>query len=292
MTVNKDYAAELHVDQKDAGDSRILGLGSYIGGQLWVDDASHGQRGRIADIRGRWLGFDGNLPHKVLPFSGRRYTLVYFSKLRGWSVGHNPQSPHAKLLVELGFPLPTTPPRIKELLRSEQRLYRARPVAARLSKEDVGSQMEDSCELCLGSLPLLPSDRPARLALPRKVLCNGRTARKSTLPVPVTPKRRKLSSSKWNERTPSPPPRPVVPTRMHKSDEKLDEVCDSDDERPTIGHGGKTHSRGPREAATQSRLLWLVVQGAWDERQVAGAWSSHDLHLPGSKEPSWSLMLT
>ena len=124
IQVNKDYAAELHVDKKDAGDSRIIGLGSYTGGQLWVDDGSHGGLGRVANVKARWLGFDGNLPHKVLPFEGRRYTLVFFSKIRGWSVGLK-DTHHAKLLRELGFPLPDTQPSVKSLMPSSALLQRA-----------------------------------------------------------------------------------------------------------------------------------------------------------------------
>ena len=126
IQVNKDYAAELHVDKKDAGDSRIIGLGPYLGGQLWVDDGSNGGKGRVANIKEKWLGFDGNLPHKVLPFQGRRYTLVFFSKLRGWSVGLTPDSKHAKVLLDLGFPLPVKQPNVKSLMHSSDLLVRAR----------------------------------------------------------------------------------------------------------------------------------------------------------------------
>lgn len=126
IQVNKDYAAELHVDKKDAGDSRIIGLGPYRGGQLWVDDGSHGGKGRVANVKGRWLGFDGNLPHKVLPFTGRRYTLVFFSKLRGWNVGLDPCSKHGKMLRDLGFPLPMREPTVKNLMHSSELLLRAK----------------------------------------------------------------------------------------------------------------------------------------------------------------------
>eukprot|EP00931_Biecheleriopsis_adriatica_P010486 TRINITY_DN11155_c0_g1_i1.p1 TRINITY_DN11155_c0_g1~~TRINITY_DN11155_c0_g1_i1.p1 ORF type:complete len:371 (-),score=51.23 TRINITY_DN11155_c0_g1_i1:22-1134(-) len=125
IQVNKDYAAELHVDKYDAGDSRIIGLGDYTGGQLWVDDGGHGGRGRVANLHGRWLGFDGNLPHKVLPFKGRRYTLVYFSKIRGCDVGAT-SSEHARFLLDLGFPLPQQAPRCLQYPSGEERLRVAR----------------------------------------------------------------------------------------------------------------------------------------------------------------------
>ena len=125
IQVNKDYAAELHVDKKDAGDSRIIGLGPYCGGQLWVDDGSNGGKGRVANLKGQWLGFDGNLPHKVLPFAGRRYTLVFFSKIRGWNVGLEPSSDHARVLLDLGFPLPVEQPNLKTLMHGSELLLRA-----------------------------------------------------------------------------------------------------------------------------------------------------------------------
>ena len=75
-------------------------------------------------MKGRWLGFDGNLPHKVLPFTGRRYTLVFFSKLRGWNVG--PCSKHGKMLRDLGFPLPVREPTVKNLMHSSELLLRAK----------------------------------------------------------------------------------------------------------------------------------------------------------------------
>ena len=216
IQVNKDYAAELHVDKKDAGDSRIIGLGPYRGGQLWVDDGSHAGKGRVADIRGRWLGFDGNLPHKVLPFEGRRYTLVFFSKLRGWSVGLQPESPHATALFSLGFPLPTRQPHLKDFLPGEERLKRARARyedfcahtlrrggAGKRVRLEVGSQareMSTASPMCklkpsgdasfaqlgLGSLPLLPADCLARLGICNKKVCCDMMGE------PCTPKRRRL----------------------------------------------------------------------------------------------------
>lgn len=126
IQVNKDYAAALHVDRNDAGDSRIIGLGDYVGGQLWLDDGSHGGCGRVADLRDQWLGFDGNLPHKVLPFSGRRYTIVFFSRLRGGDVGARPETPEAQQLHMLGFPLPPKMPTCRTYIPAEERLRIAR----------------------------------------------------------------------------------------------------------------------------------------------------------------------
>ena len=80
----------------------------------------------MANVKGRWLGFDGNLPHKVLPFTGRRYTLVFFSKLRGWNVGLDPSAKHGTMLRDLGFPLPMREPGLKNLMHSSELLLRAK----------------------------------------------------------------------------------------------------------------------------------------------------------------------
>eukprot|EP00427_Karlodinium_veneficum_P026883 CAMPEP_0169210182 /NCGR_PEP_ID=MMETSP1016-20121227/15075_1 /TAXON_ID=342587 /ORGANISM="Karlodinium micrum, Strain CCMP2283" /LENGTH=384 /DNA_ID=CAMNT_0009287699 /DNA_START=31 /DNA_END=1185 /DNA_ORIENTATION=- len=110
IQVNKDYAAALHVDKNNAGTSMIIGLGDYSGGQLWIDDG--GQYGRIVDLRNRWFKFDGNNAHGVVPFRGRRYTLVYFTRsaTMGGSVGENPESGDAQRLSDLGFALPRACP--------------------------------------------------------------------------------------------------------------------------------------------------------------------------------------
>ena len=42
-------------------------------GKLW------GQEFGAVDLKGgKWVTFDGNMPHCTLPFKGTRYTLIYF----------------------------------------------------------------------------------------------------------------------------------------------------------------------------------------------------------------------
>lgn len=111
IQVNKDYAAALHVDKNNAGTSMIIGLGDYSGGQLWIDEG--GRFGRVVDLRNRWFKFDGNIAHGVLPFRGRRYTLVYFTRsaLHGGRVGERHDCRDAKRLSSLGFALPRVCPK-------------------------------------------------------------------------------------------------------------------------------------------------------------------------------------
>lgn len=103
IQVNKDYKAAMHVDKNNLGPSYIIGLGDYSGGWLWLDDGS--KLGRAKNIRNKWFKFDGRKPHCVTPFSGRRYTLVFFTY-------SNPKMATALsqkeqlYLRELGFPLP------------------------------------------------------------------------------------------------------------------------------------------------------------------------------------------
>lgn len=100
IQVNKNYAARPHVDKNNLGVSLILGLGDYSEGQLWVHDetgsvdltveediTSSGRsyrkgrtyRGQELDIRDQWAVFDGNRLHAVRPFTGERFSLVFFT---------------------------------------------------------------------------------------------------------------------------------------------------------------------------------------------------------------------
>lgn len=125
IQVNKDYAAALHTDKNDAGSSMIVGLGSYSGGELWIDDDT--PHGKCVNICGKWLQFDGQRAHEVLPFRGRRYTLVYFSRESGGDVGADPTSNVARRLFELGFPLPTSLPATRAGLPSaDERIHVAK----------------------------------------------------------------------------------------------------------------------------------------------------------------------
>jgi len=103
IQVNKDYRAALHVDGNNLGPSYIIGFGDYVGGELWLDDGS--QYGHCATIRQRWLSFDGTKPHCVMPFRGRRYTLVFFTYSH--PILESRLALGAQQALErLGFPLP------------------------------------------------------------------------------------------------------------------------------------------------------------------------------------------
>ncbi|CAE7323490.1 Zdhhc9 [Symbiodinium natans] len=99
IQVNKNYAARPHVDKNNLGNSFIIGLGDYKGGDLWAHDddgdvllelsesirsmhhyrAGMSYRGRTFDIHCRWQSFDGNRLHYARPFEGTRYSLVFYT---------------------------------------------------------------------------------------------------------------------------------------------------------------------------------------------------------------------
>jgi hypothetical protein len=73
IQVNKNYMSAMHTDKNNLGNSYIVGVGDYTDGALWV----HGQDD--VQCHDKWVQFDGNLPHCTLPYTGTRYTLIYFS---------------------------------------------------------------------------------------------------------------------------------------------------------------------------------------------------------------------
>mmetsp|Transcript_12500 Transcript_12500/g.16817 ORF Transcript_12500/g.16817 Transcript_12500/m.16817 type:complete len:647 (+) Transcript_12500:780-2720(+) len=130
IQINYNYQAQLHVDRYNLGPSYIVGLGDWkeannislsedIAGMLWV----YG-RGAL-DCRKKWIHFDGNVPHQTLPFSGTRYTLIYFTHC---SQSMLPKSERT-YLTQLGFPLPD-----KNLIKApHMRTAEERLIAARLA---------------------------------------------------------------------------------------------------------------------------------------------------------------
>ena len=98
IQVNVNYASRPHVDRNNLGQSYIIGLGCYTGGELWVHDETGNEslalqedigleklyrkgtlwRGRYIDICGKWAKFNGNKLHCTKPFKGTRYSLVYY----------------------------------------------------------------------------------------------------------------------------------------------------------------------------------------------------------------------
>jgi hypothetical protein len=78
ITVNRDMKANKHTDGSNSGKSIISGLGDFDGGELYVyyDDKKvpYNLKKHICIFNGALLA------HRTAPFSGRRYTLVYYSQ--------------------------------------------------------------------------------------------------------------------------------------------------------------------------------------------------------------------
>jgi len=98
ITINKDYASALHIDKYNLGPSLIVSLGPYeSGGELWTHDLG------AVDARNRFRQFDGNIPHCTIPFTGRRYSLIFYSNRFHAQMS---EFDCKYLAEELGFPLP------------------------------------------------------------------------------------------------------------------------------------------------------------------------------------------
>ena len=73
--VNKNVECKKHIDSKNVGESLLVGLGDYTGGETSIYlDKEH-----VFDIQNNSLIFNGSeIMHKSLPFKGTRYSLVFF----------------------------------------------------------------------------------------------------------------------------------------------------------------------------------------------------------------------
>ena len=76
---NKNQRAAKHKDGRNVGESYIIGLGNYTGGELMVWDENDKNPVKH-DIRNKFFKFNGSEHfHETQPFKGERYTLVYFN---------------------------------------------------------------------------------------------------------------------------------------------------------------------------------------------------------------------
>ena len=80
---NKNFRGSRHRDDKDASFQVATAFGDYAGGELRV----FGQEGVLdCNTRGRYVRFDGRFEHEVLPYEGRRYSVIFFQLAPPWSV--------------------------------------------------------------------------------------------------------------------------------------------------------------------------------------------------------------
>ena len=107
--LNVDYAAGPHTDKHNDGDSFVIGLGAYTGGELFYADGrgetvypGSALTGSKHDIRYRFFRFSGKTVHAVLPFTGFRVSVVFF----GVPLEKAKDGNTAVQLASLGFPVP------------------------------------------------------------------------------------------------------------------------------------------------------------------------------------------
>ena len=71
MTINKDVTCYPHKDSGNVGDSAILFLGDFIGGEM------HGEDGTVLSEKRVWHRFNGaEVLHWNLPHEGTKYTVI------------------------------------------------------------------------------------------------------------------------------------------------------------------------------------------------------------------------
>jgi len=76
---NKNHKAERHKDGRNVGESYIVGLGKYSGGDLIIFDENE-KNAVNHDIKMKPYKFNGSIyPHETAGFKGERYTLVFYS---------------------------------------------------------------------------------------------------------------------------------------------------------------------------------------------------------------------
>jgi hypothetical protein len=78
ITLNHGVQAKKHRDGRNVGRSIIVGFGDYTGGALRVWDAND-ENPQDLDLKDRPTLMNGALlPHETQPFTGERYTVIYY----------------------------------------------------------------------------------------------------------------------------------------------------------------------------------------------------------------------
>jgi hypothetical protein len=93
INVNYNLLCKPHCDKNNRGDTYIVALGHFAGGELVVQ-SSDGRAETTYDIHNKWLRFNGNTLHWTLPFGREafddtsgvsravtRFSLVYYTSL-------------------------------------------------------------------------------------------------------------------------------------------------------------------------------------------------------------------
>ena len=77
---NKNYQCKKHIDGRNIGESTIIGLGNYTGGELLVYYDGPDEPPTKIDIKGKFFKFNGSeYYHETAEFQGERHTIVFYS---------------------------------------------------------------------------------------------------------------------------------------------------------------------------------------------------------------------
>ena len=78
VVINKNFEIIRHVDGNNVGQSYIIGLGNYTGGELVVEQNKNEKL--LINIKNYPYTFNGSKKyHYVMPFENNRYTLVFYN---------------------------------------------------------------------------------------------------------------------------------------------------------------------------------------------------------------------
>ena len=76
ITLNQNYQCGAHRDKNNNGESALIAFGDFVGGELEILE---GESMGVHNIKHRFIQCDfSRVLHCVLPFSGDRYSLVYY----------------------------------------------------------------------------------------------------------------------------------------------------------------------------------------------------------------------
>ena len=80
VRVNANIKAKKHRDSKNVGVSTILGMGNYSGGRLKLYPSKTDKWAPVdVNVKNRFIRFNSTeIEHGTTPFSGKRYTFVFF----------------------------------------------------------------------------------------------------------------------------------------------------------------------------------------------------------------------
>ena len=77
---NQNYVCRKHIDTRNVGESYIIGVGDYEGGELLVFWNGKDNPPEKIDINHKYFKFNGSqYYHETVPFTGNRWTMIFFN---------------------------------------------------------------------------------------------------------------------------------------------------------------------------------------------------------------------